>query len=123
MSGISPAGRGASSGPAPAAAPAGAGGAQDLQVQLGRLRLGLRAQLAPERVDAHLILPERRGAPAVLGVQAHQRPVHGLLRGIQGDHVRGRPGRRLVLAVAEMMGEEPGRALDGHLEDAQALIA
>ena len=59
--------------------------AENLLVDLARVGFRLDAKLAPEDTDAHLVLPEGTPASAELNVEAHQRPVDGFLKRIEGD--------------------------------------
>ena len=66
---------------------------QDLLVQRPRLVIGLGSQLALERRHTELVLAESGPAPAELRVQAHERPVHRFLEGIEGHQPQTRSAR------------------------------
>src|SRR2546430_2771305 len=54
---------------------------EEIAIELPGLRLGLDTELALEDADAGLVLAERRASPVLSRVEAHQRPMHGLLGG------------------------------------------
>ena len=62
---------------------------EKLAVELPGLSFGLDAELALESFDARLVLSEGCAAPALTRVQAHERPVHRLLRRIQPEQPYG----------------------------------
>src|SRR5262245_44967641 len=59
---------------------------EKLAIELFGLGLWLRREVSFEDADAGLVLAKRGAATALLGVEAHQRSVHGLLRGIQPEY-------------------------------------
>jgi hypothetical protein len=60
---------------------------QDLLIQRLRLVVGLGVQLALERGHTAPVLAEGSSTPAELHVEPHERPVHWLLRGVEGDQL------------------------------------
>src|SRR4029434_2841132 len=58
---------------------------EKLAIELPGLGFSLDPQLPLERLDTDLVLTKGRPAAALLRVQAHERPVHWLLRGIQPE--------------------------------------
>jgi hypothetical protein len=87
------------------------------------LRLGLRLspQLALQHAHAHLVLPQRLPAPALARVQAHQRPVHGLLQGVEGEQAGGRVHRAYGFTGLALVAEEPGQGIDRALAQTRPL--
>ena len=92
---------------------------EDLLVEPLGLGLGLDAQLAPQGLDADLISAERRRAASLGGIEAHQRPVDGLLERIEGEQAQGRLDGPLRQGGRGLPGEQ--RAQDAQAQLVQAL--
>jgi hypothetical protein len=88
---------------------------QDLLVQLPRLVIGLGSQLALERHHADLVLAESGPAPAELGVQAHERPVHRFLEGIESHQPQRGLHGLVERACVPLLGDEPRQRILGQL--------
>ena len=76
---------------------------QDLLIQLLRLRLWRRPELPLKHRDALLVLAERGTTSSEVGVQPHQRAVHGFLQGVERQQAQRRPdcsGRRACAPLA-----------------------
>ena len=69
---------------------------EDLLIELLGLALGFDAKLPMEHGQAVLVLPERGAPPPLLGVKPHQRAMHRLLKGVQGQELERRLERRLA---------------------------
>ena len=96
---------------------------QQLAIEVLRLRLRLRPQLALQHADAHLVLPQRLAPPALARVQPHQRPMHRLLHGVQREQPRRRVHRALGLARLALEGEQSGQDLERELAQTRPLGA
>ena len=94
---------------------------QDLLVQRPRLVIGFGSQLALERRHTDLVLAERGPAPPELGVQVHERPVHGLLEGVEGDQPQSGLHGLVERACVPLLGEEPGKRILGQLAQPRPL--
>src|SRR5262249_46085092 len=62
---------------------------EELPVELFGGSGGLGAKFTLEDIDAHLVLPEPRATPTLLGVEGHQRLMHRFLRRIQAEEPYG----------------------------------
>ena len=82
---------------------------------------GSASQLALERRHTDLVLAESGPAPAELRVQAHERPVHRLLEGIEGHQPQSGLHGLVERAGVPLLGEEPRQRVLGEL--AQPLAA
>src|SRR5215470_3629250 len=94
---------------------------QDLQVQLARGRFRLRVELSLEHPDAHLVLPECRGAPTLAIVETHEGSVRRLLERIKSEQAQPRLNGNLGGAGLHLVAQQPGEPLQGKLTQALAL--
>lgn len=95
--------------------------ANDLEVQRAGLGLGLGAELALQHAHAHLVLTERGSAPALAGVETHERAVHGLLERVQSEQAQGGLDGGVGIAGARVMPEQPGERPERDLVQPLAL--
>ena len=95
--------------------------AQDFLVERLGLGFGLGVQLALEGGDAHLVLAQGGAPPPELGIETHERSVHGLLERIEGEEPEGRLHGGLRRAGGALLGQEPGEGSQGQLVQALAL--
>ena len=94
---------------------------EEIAIELPGLRLGLDAELALEDADAGLVLAERRASPVLSRVEAHQRPMHGLLGRLEPEQpYRGLDGV-LHGVGSRVVGEQLREALDGQLPESLSL--
>ena len=95
--------------------------AQDVLVEATRVLLRFGVQLAPQHVDAQLVLAERGVPSSQLRVEAHHGPVRRLLQWNQDQQpTRGRH-RRLAVTGLPKQGRGLGQRLDGELPQPLAL--
>ncbi len=92
--------------PASRRRPLGRALGQDFAVELLGLGLGLDPQLAPQRLHADLVAPQRGRAAALGRVEPHERPMRGFLKRIEGDEPQGRLDGPLRLSVGSLAGQQ-----------------
>src|SRR5262249_16344361 len=85
--------------------------------------LGLDAELSLEDIDAELILAQRRRAPALAGVETHERPMGHFLERIETEHSQGGLNGRLRGPELHLVREQLGERLEGEFVEALALGA
>ena len=96
---------------------------KQLTVDLLGSFLWFGAELPLEDVDAQLILTQRRGAPALQGVEAHERAMGHFLQGIEAEQPQRRLDRRFGGPELHTVREQPGQRLEGELVQALPLGA
>ncbi len=95
--------------------------AQDLLVERLRLRFRLGVELALESGDADLVLVQGGAAAPELGVETHERAVHGLVERIERQDPESRLHGGLGRTDDALLGEELGKGAQGKLVQALAL--
>ena len=85
--------------------------------------LRLNTELTVEDVDAELILTQRRGAPALPGIEAHERAMGHFLQRIEAEQSQRRLDRRFRSLELQPVREQLGERLEGEFVKALSLGA